>query len=110
MGSHTTRFFHEHVLVKEPGTREVTPWHHDQPYYCVDGDQNVSFWVPLDPYRRSPASVRGRLPPLGSLVRPPSLRRPRPLRGQDDRFELVPDVDSPSGDHRILVTVVGPVT
>ncbi len=49
MRSDTVRFFHEHVLVKEPGTREVTPWHHDQPYYCVDGDQNVSFWVPLDP-------------------------------------------------------------
>ena len=39
MGSTTARFFHEHVLVKEPGTREITPWHHDQPYYCVDGDQ-----------------------------------------------------------------------
>ena len=25
MGSRTARFFHEHVLVKEPGTREVTP-------------------------------------------------------------------------------------
>ena len=49
MGSTTARFFHEHVLVKEPGTREITPWHHDQPYYCVDGDQSVSFWVPLDP-------------------------------------------------------------
>ena len=46
MGSNTARFFHEHVLVKEPGTREITPWHHDQPYYCVDGDQSVSFWVP----------------------------------------------------------------
>jgi ectoine hydroxylase-related dioxygenase (phytanoyl-CoA dioxygenase family) len=42
MGSRTARFFHEHVLVKEPGTREVTPWHHDQPYYCDDGHRTVS--------------------------------------------------------------------
>ena len=49
MQSHTVRFFHEHILVKEPGTTEVTPWHHDQPYYCVDGDQNVSMWIALDP-------------------------------------------------------------
>ena len=48
MGSHTARFFHEHVLVKEPGATERTPWHHDQPYYPVDGDQNVSMWIALD--------------------------------------------------------------
>ena len=33
MRSSTGRFFHEHVLVKEPGTSIVTPWHQDQPYY-----------------------------------------------------------------------------
>lgn len=49
MGSQTSRFFHEHILVKEAGTAERTPWHHDQPYYCVDGDQSVSMWIPLDP-------------------------------------------------------------
>jgi len=42
------RFFHEHVLVKEPGTVTPTPWHHDDPYYGVDGMDNVSLWVPLD--------------------------------------------------------------
>ena len=49
MQSRAARLFHEHVLVKEPGTDKVTPWHHDQPYYCVDGRQVVSFWIPLDP-------------------------------------------------------------
>jgi ectoine hydroxylase-related dioxygenase (phytanoyl-CoA dioxygenase family) len=46
------RLFHDHVLVKEPGTTTRTPWHQDQPYYCIDGAQNVSFWVPLDPVPR----------------------------------------------------------
>ena len=37
MGSSKVNLFHEHVLVKEPGTEDRTPWHHDQPYYCVNG-------------------------------------------------------------------------
>jgi ectoine hydroxylase-related dioxygenase (phytanoyl-CoA dioxygenase family) len=49
MGTRHPRFFHEHVLVKEPGTVTPTPWHHDDPYYGVDGSDNVSLWVPLDP-------------------------------------------------------------
>jgi len=49
MSTRTPRFFHEHVLVKEPGTVTPTPWHHDDPYYSVDGMDNVSLWVPLDP-------------------------------------------------------------
>jgi len=49
MDSKEVRLFHEHVLVKEPGTDKPTPWHHDQPYYCVNGKQGCSFWIPLDP-------------------------------------------------------------
>ena len=49
MRSKEVRIFHEHVLVKEPGTGKPTPWHHDQPYYCVNGRQVCSFWIPLDP-------------------------------------------------------------
>lgn len=53
MGSRKVNVFHEHVLVKEPGTREPTPWHHDQPYWTVDGTQVCSIWLPLDPVPRS---------------------------------------------------------
>jgi len=49
MKSQTAKFFHEHVLVKQAGGSTITPWHHDQPYYCVHGQQNVSLWIPLDP-------------------------------------------------------------
>jgi ectoine hydroxylase-related dioxygenase (phytanoyl-CoA dioxygenase family) len=49
MGTRTARLFHEHVLVKEPGNGTATPWHQDQPYYAVDGNDTVSLWVPLDP-------------------------------------------------------------
>lgn len=49
MQSRTARLYHDHLLVKEPGTRQPTPWHQDQPYYNVSGRQNVSFWIPVDP-------------------------------------------------------------
>jgi ectoine hydroxylase-related dioxygenase (phytanoyl-CoA dioxygenase family) len=48
MGTPRVRFYHDHVLVKEGGTRQRTPWHQDQPYYNVDG-QGVSAWIPVDP-------------------------------------------------------------
>ncbi|ANK80781.1 MAG: hypothetical protein TEF_08185 [Rhizobiales bacterium NRL2] len=49
MGSSKVNLFHEHVLVKDPGTENPTPWHHDQPYWVVDGDQVLSTWIALDP-------------------------------------------------------------
>lgn len=48
MRSQTTRLYHDHLLVKEPGTRQRTPWHQDQPYYNIDGKQNCSMWIPVD--------------------------------------------------------------
>jgi ectoine hydroxylase-related dioxygenase (phytanoyl-CoA dioxygenase family) len=52
IGSTGVRLYHDHVLVKEPGTRQRTPWHQDIPYYNVDGRQNLSMWIPVDPVRR----------------------------------------------------------
>lgn len=48
MGSKSVQMFHDHVLVKEPGTSMATPWHQDGPYYFVEGQQTISFWSPLD--------------------------------------------------------------
>lgn len=49
MGSQQVRLYHDHVLVREPGTQQRTPWHQDLPYYNVEGRQNVSMWIPVDP-------------------------------------------------------------
>jgi ectoine hydroxylase-related dioxygenase (phytanoyl-CoA dioxygenase family) len=53
MQSNTARLYHDHMLTKEPGTRQPTPWHQDQPYYNIEGRQNVSFWIPVDPVSRA---------------------------------------------------------
>jgi len=53
MGSSTARLYHDHMLTKEVSTRQPTPWHQDQPYYNVEGRQNISFWIPADPVNRA---------------------------------------------------------
>ena len=53
MQSQTVQMFHDHVLVKEPGTSMATPWHTDGPYYFVEGRQTISFWSPLDPVKEA---------------------------------------------------------
>jgi ectoine hydroxylase-related dioxygenase (phytanoyl-CoA dioxygenase family) len=47
--SKVVRFYHDHLLVKEAHTKQRTPWHQDQPYYNIDGRQNCSFWIAVDP-------------------------------------------------------------
>ena len=53
--------FHEHVLIKESGSLKKTPWHQDQSYYCVNGKDNCSLWIPLDPIskRNCPEFILG---------------------------------------------------
>ena len=46
--SKSTQIFHEHIFIKDPGTHKETPWHQDMPYYCVDGNDTGSLWIPLD--------------------------------------------------------------
>jgi len=48
MRSRRVNFFYDQLLVKEPGTRERTPWHQDQPYWAVDGEQVCTVWLALD--------------------------------------------------------------
>ncbi|UJR19838.1 hypothetical protein I4U23_022971 [Adineta vaga] len=52
MKSSISRLYHDHLLVKEANTQQITPWHQDQPYYNIDGQQTCSFWIPVDPVPR----------------------------------------------------------
>tara|TARA_B100001029_G_C14990979_1_gene412029 strand:+ start:276 stop:1067 length:792 start_codon:yes stop_codon:yes gene_type:complete len=47
-GSKSIQIFHEHIFSKDPGTEKETPWHQDLPYYCLEGNDTGSFWIPLD--------------------------------------------------------------
>lgn len=101
MQSQTSRIFHEHVLVKEPGTDKITPWHHDQPYYCVDGHQVVSLWIPLDPVPQDTC-----LQLVAGSHRWGKRFLPRKFSGinydhEDSALESVPDIDARRDDFDI---------
>jgi len=48
MGAAEVRFFMDQLLVKEPRALKRTPWHQDQLYWPVAGEQLLSCWIPLD--------------------------------------------------------------
>jgi ectoine hydroxylase-related dioxygenase (phytanoyl-CoA dioxygenase family) len=101
MRSSSARFFHDHVLVKQPGTSAVTPWHQDQPYYPVDGRQNVSFWIPLDSVARDTV-----MECVAGSHRWGKGYRPTRFDGTplypDDGFERIPDIEAQRASLRIL--------
>ncbi len=107
MGSRVARLFHEHVLVKEPGTDVATPWHHDQPYYPVDGTQSCSLWIALDvvPPATAVEYVAGSHA-WGRWFRPE--RFDRTALYQDDRLAPMPDIDRERDRHRILAWAMEP--
>jgi len=100
MGSNRVQLFHDHVLIKEPGTSKATPWHQDAPYYFVAGQQNVSFWAPLDPV--SSASLRC---VAGShrwekMVLPTRWLKNDDFYPDNDEYQPVPDPDAEAMDIR----------
>jgi len=103
MQSETARIYHDHVLVKEPGTREVTPWHHDLPYYGVDGNQLCSIWLPLDKVPKSacPEFVAGSQ--ASGVLYYPRLFIDHENYGQDHPgFETIPDIDAQRSEVDLL--------
>jgi ectoine hydroxylase-related dioxygenase (phytanoyl-CoA dioxygenase family) len=101
MGSKQVRLFHEHVLVKEASADVATPWHQDQPYYCVDGDQTVSLWIPLDdvPRERTLEFVGGSHK-WGKYFRPERFNK-TPLN-ENDGLEPVPDINGNRDRYDVL--------
>jgi len=101
MNSQFTRFFHDHVLVKEPGSSLATPWHQDLPYYCVDGVQNVSFWIPLDPISKEICLKCISKSHLSGKMHKPKRFNGNDLYENDESIE-VPDINANRNDYKIL--------
>ncbi|MGN5478815.1 phytanoyl-CoA dioxygenase family protein [Cupriavidus basilensis] len=101
------RCFTQHILVKEPGTAKATPWHQDLPYYCVDGLQTASYWIPLDPVTRANTLrvVAASSHCWPRLVRPKRWASNENFYGGDDAFMEMPDVED--GSHIILQAGAG---
>jgi ectoine hydroxylase-related dioxygenase (phytanoyl-CoA dioxygenase family) len=107
MDSRQVQIFHDHVLVKEPGTPKSTPWHQDMPYYCVNGLQTASFWIPLDPV--TPDNTLRLV--LGShlwqkLLRPKKWAGGESFYADESTFMDLPEVEN--GTYEILAPALEP--
>ena len=107
MQSTSVVHFHDHVLVKEPRTRQITPWHQDQPYYDVEGRQNVSFWIPVDPVPRESCLEVWAGSHRGPWYMPRSFLDQQAKWFPDGSLDELPDIDrgreDPDPDRRLPV-------
>jgi len=92
-GSKSIQLFHEHIFVKDPGTVKKTPWHQDMPYYCVEGNDTGSFWIPLDPITKDNSlQILLGSHKLPKLVRPTKWSNNQPWYSNDNNFMDMPDI------------------
>ena len=102
MQSTTARLYHDHMLTKDAGTRQRTPWHQDQPYYNVEGRQNVSFWIPVDPVSREATLEFVAGSHKGPWLMPRSFMDAQAKWFPEGSLEDLPDIESRRADFPIL--------
>ncbi len=102
MKSTTARLYHDHMLTKEPGTRTATPWHQDQPYYNIDGRQNISFWIPVDPVSRESTLEFVAGSHLGPWLMPRSFMDAQAKWFPEGSLADLPNIDADRGAFPIL--------
>ena len=93
--SNSIQVFHDHIFVKDPDTNKPTPWHQDMPYYCVDGEDTGSYWIPLDEVNKENTLKVI----LGShkwpkLVQPTKWFNDKPWYNNETEFMDMPDIKS----------------
>jgi ectoine hydroxylase-related dioxygenase (phytanoyl-CoA dioxygenase family) len=57
MGLTEARFFYDQLFIKEPGTLAPTAWHHDLPFWPLDGNHVASVWLALTPVTRETSGL-----------------------------------------------------
>ena len=108
MRSNKVNLFHEHVIIKEPGALKKTPWHQDQPYYCVNGKDNCSLWIPLDPVSKNicPEFIRSSHNWDKQFL--PTKFFGESYEQQDKEFEKIPPIDNNRNDYDIVSWSLSP--
>jgi ectoine hydroxylase-related dioxygenase (phytanoyl-CoA dioxygenase family) len=90
-------------LVKGSGSNKRTPWHQDQSYWCVQGDQALTIWAPLDPVSMANTLefVRGshRRAPIYEAVK---FDESSKFDGSRDHRPPMPDIELERDKHEIV--------
>ncbi len=110
MASPTADFFYDQLFVKEPGTAHPTPWHQDQPYWPVRGDQVASVWIALDEIDRSNGAVEfiAGSHRWGVSYRPTPFRKGHEIKFTDSDLAALPDIDAERERHDIRWWAMAP--
>ena len=91
--SKSIQVFHDHIFVKDSGTNKETPWHQDMPYYCVDGNDTGSFWIPLDLVtKENSLQVLLGSHKFPKLIRPTKWSNDKPWYKDNDNFMDMTDI------------------
>lgn len=108
MRSKTAQLFHDHVLVKEPGTTKATPWHQDAPYYFVDGAQTLSFWIPVDPVEDATLRCVAGSHLWPKMVLPVRWLSEQNFYASSDEYLPIPDPDAAPETYPVLEWAMQP--
>ena len=105
-GSPHVNLFYDHLIVKEPGTVQRTPWHQDQPYWAVRGWQIITLWTPFDPVpaHNSLEVIRGTH--RGEAYNPFHFTTRQPFEGTG--LPLMPDIESNRQDYKVVAHEMEP--
>jgi ectoine hydroxylase-related dioxygenase (phytanoyl-CoA dioxygenase family) len=101
MRAEKVNIFFDQWLIKEPGTPARTPWHHDLPYWPIDGWKICSLWLALDPVTPESGAVEY----IKGSHRWGRRYKPATFSGQHDYREPlppVPDIDAMRDELQIV--------
>ncbi len=95
-GGNLVRMYNDSMFVKEPSAPEPTPWHQDQPYFRLGGDNNCTAWIALDYANAASGAMSYALGShrWGKLYSPISFAKPDQILATEGFDGPPPDPDS----------------
>ncbi len=96
MGSQQVRMYNDAMFVKEPSAPEPTPWHQDLTYFRLNGPNNCSAWIPLDPANEASGAMSYVIGShrWGKMFRPVNFAKPGTFHSEAEFNGPPPDVDA----------------
>ncbi|HMA00645.1 MAG TPA: phytanoyl-CoA dioxygenase family protein [Steroidobacteraceae bacterium] len=108
MHASVVRLYHDHLLVKEPGTRQRTPWHQDQPYYNIEGRMSASMWLPMEPVPRESSLEFVAGSQRGPWLMPRAFLDNEARWFPDGSLTELPDIEANRGEYPIISWALEP--
>ena len=112
MDSRTATAAHVSVFVRSPGVAKRSPWHQDQPFWGMAGQQTCSTWIPLDPVPQETAlefipgsHLQGKIYTRQDFGDSPRSGSVDPHLGSSDQ---IPDIEANRAAHNIVGWTMAP--